>query len=144
MERVKLDFPEQSIVHRYPLTVRITDMNYGQHLGHDAVISLMHEARAAALAELGLHEGDLGGYPSVAADLAIQYQAEAHWPDALVIDTAIPAPGRKAITVYHRIRRERDERIVATARINLMVVDPQAARPVAVPDAVHAALERVR
>ena len=142
MERVKLEFPEQAIVHRHGLMVRVTDMNYGHHLGHDAVISLLHEARAAALAHLGLHEGDMGGYPSVAADLAVQYQAESRWPDALTVETAIPEPARKAITVYHRMRRDSDQRIVATARLNLMVVDPQAGRAVAVPEAVRDALAR--
>ncbi|MDR5866586.1 acyl-CoA thioesterase [Halomonas koreensis] len=137
MERVRLDFPEADIRHRHPLTVRVTDMNYGRHLGHDALVSLLHEARIQALAALGLAEGDMGGYPSVAADLAVQYQAEARWPEALVADTAIPAPGRKAITVYHRLRREADAAVVATARLNLMLVDPASGRPVAIPEAVR-------
>ncbi|KGE77777.1 hypothetical protein CVH10_04655 [Halomonas sp. ND22Bw] len=137
MERVKLEFPEADILHRHPLSVRITDMNYGRHLGHDAVVSLMHEARVQALATRSLAEGDMGGYPCVAADLAVQYQAESRWPEALEVDTAIPTPGRRAIAVYHRIRRLADDRPVATARINLMLVDPATGRPVAVPDLVR-------
>ncbi|HSH48012.1 MAG TPA: thioesterase family protein [Halomonas sp.] len=137
MQRVRLEFPDADLRHQHPLTVRITDMNYGRHLGHDAVISLLHEARANALEALGLSEADMGGYPSVAADIAVQYQAEARWPDALVVDTAIPAPARKVVTVYHRIRRESDARVVATARINLMLVDRQSGRPVTIPDAVR-------
>ncbi|WP_136249268.1 acyl-CoA thioesterase [Halomonas borealis] len=141
MERVKLDFPEADILHRQPLSVRITDMNYGQHLGHDAVVSMMHEARVQALASLSLSEGDMGGYACVAADLAVQYQAETHWPEALMVDTAIPAPGRRVIAVYHRIRRVADERAVATARINLMLLDPATGRPAAVPAVVRECLE---
>lgn len=137
MERVRLEFPDADLRHQHPLTVRITDMNYGRHLGHDAVISLLHEARAQALQALGLSEADMGGYPSVAADIAVQYQAEARFPDALVIDTAIPASTGKVVTVFHRIRREADDRVVATARINLMLIDLQAGRPVVVPDEVR-------
>ncbi|XKE46345.1 acyl-CoA thioesterase [Halomonas organivorans] len=137
MERVRLEFPEADVRHRHPLTVRVTDMNYGHHLGHDTLVSLLHEARIAALADLGLIEYDMGGYPSVVADLAVQYQAEARWPEALVVDTAIPEPGRRAITVYHRVRREADDVVVATARINLMLVDPGTGRPVAIPPAVR-------
>ncbi|MGQ7245970.1 acyl-CoA thioesterase [Halomonas sp. V046] len=140
MERVRLEFPQAAVVHRHPMTVRITDMNYGRHLGHDALVSLLHEARVAALAACGLSEAELGGYPSVAADLAVQYQAEARWPDALVVDTAFLEPGRKTITVYQRMRRERDERVVATARLNLMLVDPATGRPVVVPTSVRDAL----
>lgn len=137
MERVRLEFPDADLRHQHPLTVRITDMNYGRHLGHDAVISLLHEARAQALQALGLSEADMGGYPSVAADIAVQYQAEARFPDALVIDTAIPVSAGKVVTVFHRIRREADDRVVATARINLMLIDLQAGRPVVVPDEVR-------
>ncbi len=41
-----------------------------------------------------------------------------------MIETAIPAPSRKSIAVYHRLRRESDDRSVATARLNLMLIDP--------------------
>jgi len=142
MERVRLEFPEAAIVHRHPLTVRVTDMNYGRHLGHDTLVSLLHEARIQAFAALGLTEWDMGGYPSVVADLAIQYQSEARWPDALVVETAIPAPGSKAITVYHRVRHAEGGRSVATARLNVMLVDPAAGRPVSVPEAVTTAIAR--
>lgn len=77
MERVRLSFPADDVVHRHPLTVRITDMNYGRHLGHDTLVSLLHEADGAT---------------------------------------------------------------VATARINLMLVDPQSGRPVAIPAGVREVL----
>ena len=73
MERVKLDFPAEAVIHRHPLTVRVTDMNYGRHLGHDAIVSLLHEARVQAFRGTEFAEWDMCGYPSLVADLAIQY-----------------------------------------------------------------------
>ncbi|MDX5379222.1 MAG: acyl-CoA thioesterase [Halomonas sp.] len=140
MERVKLEFPESAIVHRQPLSVRITDMNYGRHLGHDTLVSLLHEARTQAFGALGLSEWDMGGYPSVVADLAVQYQSEARWPDALVVETAMPAPSGKAIAVYHRVRHAEGGRPVATARLNVVLVDPAQGRSVAIPEAVQQAI----
>ncbi|WP_458526731.1 acyl-CoA thioesterase [Onishia taeanensis] len=140
MPRVRLDFPTDAILHRHSLSVRITDMNYGRHLGHDALVSLLHEARTEALASRGLREWDLGGCPSVVADLAIQYQGEAAWPDMLTVETAIPPVEGKALCVYHRVMREHDQRPVATARLNLVLLDPAAGKPVAVPGAVQEAL----
>ncbi|MBS9404711.1 acyl-CoA thioesterase [Halomonas sp. TRM85114] len=142
MERVRLQFPEADLVHRHPLTVRITDMNYGRHLGHDALVSLLHEARTHALRSLDLSEADLGGHASVVADLAVQFQAEARWPDALVVETALPAPRGKAIAAYHRVLREDDGRIVATARLNLLLLDSVSGRPAVVPDALSQAITR--
>lgn len=144
MERVRLSFPEKDVMHRHPLTVRITDMNYGRHLGHDALVSLLHEARIQALASLGLTEWDMHGYPSVVADLAVQYQSEARWPDSLSVETAIPTPQGKALSVYHRVVKsagdKSDGEVVATARVNQLLVDARTGRPVAIPETVLAVL----
>ncbi|WP_192035228.1 thioesterase family protein [Halomonas sp. YLGW01] len=140
MPRVRLEFPADAILHRHSLSVRITDMNYGRHLGHDALVSLLHEARTEALASRGLREWDLEGCPSVVADLAIQYQGEAAWPDALIVETAIPPVEGKALCVYHRVVREHDQRPVATARLNLVLLDPATGKPVPVPESVQEAL----
>ena len=140
MDRIKLEFPEAAIVHRQPLSVRITDMNYGRHLGHDTLVSLLHEARIQAFGVLGLTEWDMGGYPSVVADLAVQYQSEARWPDALVVETAVPAPTGKVIVVYHRVCHAEGGRPVATARLNIVLLDPAQGRSVAIPDAVNRAI----
>lgn len=140
MERIRLEFPAQAVIHRHPLSVRITDMNYGRHLGHDTLVSLLHEARIQAFGALGLTEWDLGGFPSVVADLAVQYQSEARWPDALVVETAIPSPQGKALVVYHRVCHAEGGKPVATARLNVMLVDPAIGRPVAIPEAVQQAI----
>lgn len=144
MERVKLDFPAEAVIHRHPLTVRVTDMNYGRHLGHDALVSLLHEARIQAFAALDLPEWDMHGHPSVVADLAVQYQNEARWPDALVIATAVPEPQGKALTIYQRVYHADSEQIVATARVNQLLIDLATGRPVNVPQQVIQALAHAR
>ncbi|MGM0825174.1 MAG: acyl-CoA thioesterase [Pseudomonadota bacterium] len=144
MERVQLDFPDAAIIHRHSLSVRVTDMNYGRHLGHDALVSLLHEARSQAFAALDLPEWDMHGYPSVVADLAVQYQSEARWPDALVIETAVPPPEGKALTVYQRMVHADTGKPVATARVNQLLIDMAAGRPVAVPASVVHALAQAR
>ncbi|MDQ7728422.1 thioesterase family protein [Halomonas sp. SpR8] len=140
MERVKLEFPAEAIIHRHPLTVRVTDMNYSRHLGHDALVSLLHEARIQAFSALDLPEWDMHGYPTVVADLAVQYQSEARWPDALIIATAVPEPQGKALTIYQRIYQAESEQIVATARVNQLLIDIASGRPVEVPEQVQQAL----
>ena len=144
MERVKLDFPAEAVIHRHSLTVRVTDMNYGRHLGHDAMVSLLHEARIQAFAALDLPEWDMHGHPSVVADLAITYQSEARWPDALIIATAVPEPQGKALTVYQRIYQAESQQVVATARVNQLLIDLATGRPVEVPEQVKQALAHAR
>ncbi|WP_355659770.1 acyl-CoA thioesterase [Halomonas salifodinae] len=137
MERVRLEFPAEAWTHRHSLAVRITDMNYGRHLGHDALVSLLHEARTQAFAALGVTEWDIHGRPSVVADLAIQYQAEARWPDTLEVETALPVPAGKALVAFQRVVRPADGVQVALARLNLLLLDPASGRPAAVPEALR-------
>ncbi|SHE55828.1 Acyl-CoA thioesterase FadM [Modicisalibacter ilicicola DSM 19980] len=144
MERVQLEFPGGDVVHRYPLSVRIGDMNYGRHLGHDALLGLLHEARAQAFVALGFREWDVAGHTSVVADLAVQYRGEAKWPDTLEAETAIPRSQGRGLSVYQRLHRPTDERTIAVARMNLVLLDPATGRPVAVPDAVNEALDASR
>ncbi len=119
-------------------------MNYGRHLGHDALISLLHEARVQAFAALNFAEWDMAGYPSIVADLVVQYQSEARFPDALVIETAVPAPEGKALTVYQRVVQDDGERVVATARVNQLLIDMQSGKPVTVPEPLRQALASAR
>ncbi|WP_048305973.1 thioesterase family protein [Halomonas sp. PR-M31] len=144
MERLQLEFPDTDLVHRYPLSVRIGDMNYGRHLGHDAVITLFHESRAQMFVALGFREWDVAGYPSVVADLAVQYRAEAKWPDALEVETAIPPAEGHGFCVYQRLQRPADKRTIAVARLNLVLLDPQAGKPVRIPDALNAATDAMK
>lgn len=144
MERVRLEFPSTDLVHRHQLPVRIGDMNYGRHLAHDAVITLLHEARAHMFEALGFHEWDVLGHPSVVADLAIQYRAEARWPDALAVDSAIPVASGRGFSVYQRLWRLADERTVALARVGVVLLDPAGGEPVELPPAFAEALAKAK
>ncbi|WP_239692070.1 thioesterase family protein [Hymenobacter coccineus] len=69
------------------IPVRITDLNYGAHLGNDALLSLLHEARVQYLARLGTAEFDPAtrlGF--IMADVAIEYKGEAFHGDVLRIE----------------------------------------------------------
>ncbi|PMR76671.1 acyl-CoA thioesterase [Billgrantia endophytica] len=124
MDRITVEFPRGVWRHSHTLSVRIGDMNHARHLGHDTLISLLQEARAAALVTLGVDERNIGGYPALVAELAVQYHSETRWPDMLEIETAIPVPEGKGLRVFHRVTHRADRRLAATAMLTLLLVDP--------------------
>ena len=73
MARIHLNLPAH-----FPfcaeLRVRITDVNYGGHMGNDALLGLLHEARVQFLAHYGLSELDIGGLGIIMADSVIVYK----------------------------------------------------------------------
>lgn len=139
MPRQHLCFPQDHLVHRHQLQVRISDLNYGQHLGHDALVSLLHQARVSWWAAHGLAEWDIGGVGTVIADLAVEYRAEAFWGDCLTVEIAVGEMGRKGAEIWHRIVKPHPEgeQDIAIARIGMVFFDFQSRQAVAVPEAFH-------
>lgn len=55
MARVKIDIPGK-VMASFRIPVRITDINYGNHVGNDAFVSIIHEARIQWLKQYGFTE----------------------------------------------------------------------------------------
>ena len=70
LARVKLTLPD-AWQFDTTVTVRIGDINYGGHLGNDAVLSLVHEARLQYFKSLGYSEIDIEGVGIVLADAVV-------------------------------------------------------------------------
>lgn len=98
---VILNFPSPTI-YRHSLSVRIDDINYGRHLGHDTLVSLLHDARCGWLAQQGLTELSIDGQSLgwVVADLIVNYRAEAFYADALTIELAIGKISAKGAEIF--------------------------------------------
>jgi len=68
MARIKLELPE-TFSFRTEITVRITDLNYGGHLGNADTLVLIHEARVRFLKSYGYSEIDIEGYGTISPRL---------------------------------------------------------------------------
>jgi len=75
MARVKLEMPDKYIF-ACEMRVRVTDLNYGEHVGNDTILSYAHEARMQFLASYGFDEGNCMGPGLIMADAIVQYKAE--------------------------------------------------------------------
>lgn len=87
MPSVKIDLPE-TWVFSIDLPVRITDLNYGNHLGNDSFLSLFQEARVRWLNQFGWTELIGDGLGLIMVDVAVRFKAEAHFGDTLRIRLA--------------------------------------------------------
>ncbi|MGH7791582.1 MAG: acyl-CoA thioesterase, partial [Thermodesulfobacteriota bacterium] len=78
MARVKLDLPEE-FVFSTEIPLRVNDINYGGHLGHDSILTLTHEARVRLLRKYGLTEINIYGPGLIISDAVIVYKSEAFY-----------------------------------------------------------------
>lgn len=89
MGRIKLEKPEK-FVFSTEIDVRISDINYGGHLGNAAVLSVIHEARMRFLKSMGFSETDVSDNCGlIMGDAAIVFKAEAFYGDRLRVDIAV-------------------------------------------------------
>ncbi|AMQ89258.1 MULTISPECIES: thioesterase family protein [Marinobacter] len=89
MARIKLEFPDNAFSFETRMPVRITDINGANHLGNDALISMLSEARAQFLVEHGIEEADQNGTGIIVTDLATMYQGESFYPDMLRFEVGL-------------------------------------------------------
>ena len=136
MARVKITLPAH-FPFSTEMDVRITDINYGNHLANDAVLSLLHEARVRWLRSHGLHEGDVGGTVLIMADAAVAYRAEGFAGDQLTIEVAAVDATRVGCDVVYRITRNSDRRVLVEAKTGVVFLDRESRRLTRLPAAMQ-------
>jgi acyl-CoA thioester hydrolase len=125
MPRVKIDLPEKHLfVAEIP--VRITDINYGGHLGNDALLSLLHEARVQFLKRFGFTEADVGGVGTMMTDAAIVYEAEIRYGETLRVEVGVAEVHAAGADITYRVLS--GDREVARARTGIVFFDYAARR----------------
>lgn len=73
MNRIKIDVPE-TFLFATTLQIRVTDLNYGGHVGNDSFLSLLQEARQQFLLSHGYRELSIAGVGLIMADVAIEFK----------------------------------------------------------------------
>ncbi|MCB9078948.1 MAG: thioesterase family protein [Anaerolineaceae bacterium] len=134
MPRVKLE-EQPTYEFSHTVTVRVTDLNYGNHLGNDSVVGLISEARVNLLHALGLSEFDLGDGQTgiILADLVINFKAEGFLFDVLHIDCHIGDISRKSFRIFYRLTK--NTQLVALAETGIITFNYADRQTVSVPDA---------
>jgi len=104
MPKTRIQLPEKfSFTTMIP--VRITDLNYGGHVGNDSVLALIHEARVRFLRNFGYGELDMAGVGLIMADAAIEFRNELFYGEALRASVAANEFSRIGFDLYYRLEK---------------------------------------
>lgn len=105
MPRVKIELPS-AWMFRAEIPVRITDMNYGQHVGNDTLLGFIQEARVQWLRSLG-YPSELLAAPVglILVDLSVRMKAEAVYGDQLVVQLAVAEWSKLGFEVVYQITK---------------------------------------
>jgi len=131
MSRVKIQLPS-SFSFSTSIPLRITDINYGGHLGNDAVLSLVHEARMQFLRHHGFSELDFGGIGMIMADAAIEFKNEAFYGDVLTAAVTAVRVSRVSFDIFYQFKTA--SAVVAIAKTGMVCFDYSRKKIVAIPE----------
>ncbi len=139
MARVEIDLPE---TWRFAadLPIRVADLNYGNHLGNDRVLSLAQEVRVQWLRSHGLGELDVGGAGIILADAAVVYRAEGRLGMVLRAELGVGEVRTRSVELLHRFTDLASGQEIARAKTGLLCFDYAARKVVHLTPALRRAL----
>ncbi|MGZ5247762.1 MAG: acyl-CoA thioesterase [Flavitalea sp.] len=137
MARIKISVPDKTFFST-DIPVRITDLNYGNHVGNDTILSMLHEARVQFLASLGYSELDLGGTSLIMGDVAIEFKSELFYGDTVKASVCADEFSRVGFDLYYKLEKDFDSKtiLVAVAKTGMVCFNYTIRKVTAVPDEV--------
>ena len=120
------------------LPIRITDLNYGNHLGNDRIVGLMHEARMQFFQSFGYTEMNLAGIGLILRDLSVVLKKEMFYGDVLQFEIAVHDWTSTGFTIDYRVSRtDAGEKVItALAHTTMVCFDYELRKPVRIPEEV--------
>ncbi len=88
-----------------PMTVRVNDLNYGNHVGHQNYFSYFQESRVAYLNQFGYSELNIGGYGMIMAEAGCKYKQALFLNDAVSVACRVVELKSKRFTMDYQIAR---------------------------------------
>ncbi len=133
MARVQLDLPER-FEFSTEIPIRISDINYGGHLGHDSILSLTHEARVRLLSRYGFTEMDIDGCGLIIVDAIIVYKSEAFYGENLKIEVATRDFSKYGCDFIYKITEKETGREIARAKTGIVFFNYKERKVAPVPE----------
>lgn len=134
MERIKLSLPT-AFHFSTTLQIRITDLNYGGHVGNDVFLSLVHEARLQYLRHHGYSELEFEGTGLIMVDSAIEYKRELNYGDEVKISVAAAGIDKLGLDIFYLLEVKSGEEwlLAGKAKTGMTCFDYAARKKVRVP-----------
>lgn len=134
MPRLQLDLPER-FLYTTELTVRVSDLNYGAHVGNDNMLTLIQQARiefyrSKGFADETSFEGRVG---QVISDALVLYKAEAFLGDVLTISLAVAEVGRVGFDMIYLVSNKETGKEVARAKTGIVCLNYETRKVATIP-----------
>lgn len=134
MNRIRIDLPA-IFYFSTTLVIRVTDLNYGGHVGNDSFLSLIQEARQQFLKSHGYKELSIAGFGLIMADVSIEFKKELNYGDTLKISVAATDFDKLGFDLFYKLELIKGEEniIAGKAKTGMICFDYTQKKKVGVP-----------
>jgi len=124
MARVKVALPE-IFSFSCSIPVRITDLNYGGHVGNDAILSIIHEARMQFLHQHKYSEIDFAGTGMIMADVMIEFKNELFYGETVHASVTVGEISKIGFELYYKLEKKTSDgtKAIAFAKTGMICYD---------------------
>jgi len=142
MARIKLELPFD-FPFSINIPVRITDINYGGHVGNDSILSILHEARMQFFKNLGYTEMKFAGVGLIMSDVVIEFKNELFYGDTIIASVTAGEFTQVSFEIFYKLEtlRGSNKTLIAIAKTGMVCYDYKNKKIVAVPDEAKAKLQ---
>ncbi len=142
MERIKIKLPD-NFTFSTIIKIRITDLNYGGHVGNDSFLSLIHEARQQFLNSFGYSELNFENASLIMFDAAIEFKQELNYGDEVKISVAANGFDKYGFDIFYKLEivgNEEKNMLAGKAKTGMLCYDYDNKKMTAVPQKVKETL----
>jgi len=139
MARIRINIPDNFSFSTI-IPIRITDINYGGHVGNDTILSLLHEARARFFQHFGYGELNMAGVGSILSDVAIEFKSELFYADVLKASVTAGEFSRVSFDLFYKLEKvtkDKKDIPVVFAKTGIVAYDYSAKKVVTIPEEVR-------
>ena len=121
MARVKINIPGNCIA-AFSIPVRITDLNYGNHVGNDAFVSILHEARVQWLRHNSYTELNIEDIGLIMSDLEIEFKKESFYGDVINVQINVGEISGISFELFYQLfaNRNGEQILLANAKTGMV------------------------
>ena len=142
MARLHINLPGKFLFST-DIAVRVSDLNYGGHVGNDTMLTLLQEARIQFYRSLGFKdettfEGRVG---QIIIDAAVQYKAESFLGDVLEIQIAAEDFTKFGFDLLYHVKNKATGQEVARGKTGIVCFDYSRKKVVRIPELLSTKLQ---
>lgn len=121
------------------IAIRITDINYGGHVGNDSILSIIHEARVQFLKHHGYTEMELDGISLIMRDVAIDFKKELFYGENVTVFAAACQFSKVGFDICYKLEKETEKQttVVALAKTGMICYDYTKKKIASLPESVR-------